>query len=94
MKYVLNWNDEYLSMRIVCGPMDEEAAKQEMKNQVVESLVELEIAKNVKMAEELYAAAENATVENTIYELHVSPDGASIMYKGHEDRYQIVEYER
>lgn len=92
MKYVLNWNDEYLDMRIVCGPMDEKHAKQEMKKHVVKRLVELNVTRDTKEAEELYSAAEEESVEKTIYELHVSPEGASIMYNDYEDRYQIVDY--
>ena len=32
MKYILNWNDEYLDMQIVSGPFDEETAKQALKD--------------------------------------------------------------
>lgn len=43
----------------------------------------------------MYIAAEDALVEDEIYELHVSPFGASIIYGGdYEDRYQIVDYEK
>ncbi len=93
MKYVLNWNDEYLDMMIVCGPLDEETAKQVMKKEVINRLVKLDVAKNIKAAEEMYLAAENASAKDEIYELRVSPSGATILYgTGYEDRCQIVDY--
>lgn len=95
MKYLLNWNDEYLDMQIVSGPLaDDTAAKQAMKETVMERLAQLNVADDAKDAEEMYLAAEKAAgSEETMEELHVSPYGASIRYGGgYEDRYQIVEY--
>lgn len=95
MKYLLNWNDEYLDMQIVSGPLaDDEAAREVMKETVMERLVQLGVADNAKDAEKMYLAAEKAAEsEETMEELHVSPYGASIRYGcGYEDRYQIVEY--
>ncbi len=93
MKYVLNWNDEYLDMRIVCGPLSEENARQEMKKQVMKRLVELGIKKDARSAEKLYVAAERATVGKIEYELSISFYGATIRYNDYEDRYQIVDYD-
>ncbi len=95
MKYLLNWNDEYLDMQIVSGPLaDDKAVREVMKETVMERLVQLGVADNAKDAEEMYLAAEKAVwPEETMEELHVSPYGASIRYGGgYEDRYQIVEY--
>lgn len=92
MKYILNWNDEYLDMCIVGGPFDEEAAGQALKETVAGRLVKLNIAANSKEAEELYVSAESTSIEGVAYELHVSEYGASIMYGGYEDRYQISDY--
>lgn len=95
MKYLLNWNDEYLDMQIVSGPLaDDTAARQAMKETVIERLVQLNVTDDAKDAEEMYLAAEKAAgSEETTEELHVSPYGASIRYGGgYEDRYQIVEY--
>ena len=60
MKYVLNSNDEYLDMMIVAGPLDEEAARQAMKETVTRRLVELNVADDAKAAEEMYLEAEAA----------------------------------
>ena len=93
MKYILNWKNEYLEMRIAGGPMDKESANREIKKQAVEHLVELDIAKNTEEAEKLYTAAEKATAEEEVTELHVSNETVSILYGGgYEDRYQIVDY--
>lgn len=95
MKYLLNWNDEYLDMQIVSGPLaDDTAARQVMKETVIERLVQLNVADDAKDAEEMYLAAEKAEgSEEAMEELHISPYGASIRYGGgYEDRYQIVEY--
>lgn len=95
MKYILNWNDEYLDMQIVSGPLaDDTAARQVTKETIIERLVQLNVADDAKNAEEMYLAAEKAVgPEETMEELHVSPYGASIRYcGGYEDRYQIVEY--
>ena len=53
MNYVLNWNDEYLDMQIICGPMDEAAARQAMKKEVMRKLVELNLAEDTKVAEKM-----------------------------------------
>lgn len=92
MKYLLNWNDEYLDMMIVAGPLDEDAARQTMKETVTRRLVELNVAEDAEEAEEMYAKAELAGSDEEDYELHVSQYGASIMYSGYSDRYQIVDY--
>lgn len=95
MKYLLNWNDEYLDMQIVSGPLaDDTAAREAMKETVMERLVQLNMADNAKDAEKMYLAAVKAVgPEETMEELHVSHYGASIQYGGgYEDRYQIVEY--
>lgn len=95
MKYLLNWNDEYLDMQIVSGPLaDDEAVREVMKETVKERLVQFGVADNAKDAEEMYLVAEKAAgPEATMEELHVHPYGASIRYGGgYEDRYQIVEY--
>ena len=44
MKYVLNWNDEYLALGIVRDPMNEAAARQAMKKAVIRRLIELDVA--------------------------------------------------
>lgn len=95
MKYLLNWNSEYLDMQIVNGPLaDDTTAKQVMKETVIERLVQLGVADDAQDAEEMYLAAEKAVEpEEPLEELHVSPYGASIRYGGgYEDRYQIVEH--
>lgn len=93
MKYILNWNNEYLDMCIVGGPFDGEAAKQALKETVTERLVKLNVVADSKDAEELYVSAENASIEGETYELHVSEYGASIMYGGgYADCYQIYDY--
>ncbi len=91
-KYLLNWNDEYLDMMIVAGPLDEDAARQAMKETVTRRLVELNVTKDAKEAAEMYAKAEAAGPDDENYELHVSSSSASILYDSYEDRYQIVDY--
>ena len=53
MKYILNWNEEYLDMQIVSGTFDEETAKQALKEAVTKKLVELGIAADDKAAREM-----------------------------------------
>lgn len=96
MRYLLNWNDEYLDIRILSGPLvDDAAARKVMKERLIERLVELNVANDAKDAEEMYLTAEKkAGREEAIEGLHVSPYGASIEYGGgYQDRYQIVEYQ-
>ncbi len=93
MKYLLNWNGEYLDMMIVAGPIGDEAARQAMKEAVMERLVQLDIAEDAEEAEEMYRKAEVAGRDDEDYELHVNLSGASIMYGDcYGDHYQIVEY--
>ena len=86
MKYLLNWNDEYLDMQIVSGPLADDAAAREVRKET--------LADDTKDAEEMYLTAEKAAEsEETIGELRVNACGASIVYNGgYEDRYQIVEH--
>ena len=94
MNYVLSWNDEYLDMQIICGPMDEAAARQAMKKEVMRKLVELNLAEDTKVAEKMYLVAESTSVEGETNDMHVNSNGASIIYgTGYEERYQIVDYE-
>ena len=95
MKYLLNWNDEYLDMQIVSGRLaDDAAAREVMKETLIERLVQLGVADDTKDAEEMYLTAEKAAEsEETIGELRVNACGASIVYNGgYEDRYQIAEH--
>lgn len=95
MKYLLNWNDEYLDMRIAGGPFPDSASAQTaMKETVIESLVTLDCAKTREEAETLYAEAEKTgELEETEVSIHVTEESASILYKGqYEDRCRIVEY--
>lgn len=92
--YILNWNDEYLDMIILAGPVSEEQACRILRERLIERLLELNIVQTKDEAADLYdkAAEERAGAEEP-YELHVSLHGASIHYGGgYEDRYQIVEY--
>ena len=92
MKYLLNWNDEYLDMQIAGGPLaDYAAAKKTMEETVVGRLVSLGMACDEKAAKKMYLAAAEGSPEGELEELRVSAFGASIMYAGYEDRYQIVD---
>ena len=98
MKYILNWNDEYLSMALIAGPLDEETSRQMMKEIVLKRLVELNVADNQADAQEIYDAAasadldRNAEVEDV---LSLSDNCASIRYGDcNEDRYEIVDYDQ
>ena len=92
MKYLLNWNGEYLDMMIVAGPIGDEAARQAMKEAVMERLVQLDIAEDAEEAEEMYRKAEVAGRDDEDYELHVNLSGASMYGDCYGDHYQIVEY--
>lgn len=95
MKYLLNWNDEYLDMRIAGGPFPDGASAQTaMKETVMGNLVTLGCAKTKKVAERVYAEAEKTgELEAAWVSLYVTEEGASILYRDrYEDRYQIVEY--
>lgn len=98
MKYILNWNDEYLSMTLIAGPVDEETAKHMLKEIVVKRLVELNVADDQKDAQEIYenAGSENVEVKEEVYDVlsRSSEYTASIRYSDcNEDRYEIVEYD-
>ena len=61
MKYLLNWNDEYLDMQIVSGPLADDAAAREVRKEtLIERLVQLGVADDTKDAEEMYLTAEKA----------------------------------
>lgn len=96
MKYILNWNDEYLSMALIAGPVDEETSKSMLKEIVLKRLVELNVADDQEDAQEIYrkAASEDVEENNKVYDiLSLSEFGASIRYGDcNEDRYEIVEY--
>ena len=53
MKYILNWNDEYLSMALIAGPVDEETSKSMLKEIVLKRLVELNVADDQEDAQEM-----------------------------------------
>ena len=97
MKYILNWNDEYLSMALIAGPVDEKTSKSLLKEIVLKRLVELNVADDQEEAQEIYAkaASEDAEENGEVYDsLSLSEFGASICYGDcNEDRYEIVEYD-
>lgn len=98
MKYILNWNDEYLSMTLIAGPVDEETAKHMLKEIVLKRLVKLNVAGDQKDAQEIYekAGSENVEVKEEVYDVlsRSSEYTASIRYGDcNEDRYEIVEYD-
>lgn len=97
MKYILNWNDEYLSMALIAGPVDEETSKRMLKEIVLKRLVELNVADDKEEAQDIYAKAASEDVEKNseVYDiLSLSEFCASIRYGDcNEDRYEIVEYD-
>ena len=100
-KYILNWNDEYMSMNIVAGPVSDEMADTLLHERVITRLVELNAAESREKAEEMYQAALdelNDPMADCLPfrdTLSLSRCGASIRYGGgYEDRYEIVEYEQ
>ena len=97
MKYILNWNDEYLSMALIAGPVDEETSKSMLKDIALKRLVELNVADDQEDAQEIYrkAASENVEENGEVYDiLSLSEFCVSIRYGDcNEDRYEIVEYE-
>lgn len=92
--YLLKWNDEYLDIQIAGGPFDDDtAAKLALKKETITRLVELNVVKDAKAAEELYAETERDP-EQEGDDLHIYLNGTSILFGGgYEERYQIVEYE-
>ena len=98
MKYILNWNDEYLSVALIAGPPDERSSRRMLKEIVQKRLVELNVADSQADAQEIYDAAasadldRNAEVEDV---LSLSDNCASIRYGDcNEDRYEIVDYDQ
>lgn len=94
-KYLLSWNEEYMSMAIIGGPYsDMDTAAAAMRKEVTRRLQELNVAETDGEAADLYETAETASRgEDEIPELHVSECGASIRYGGgHEERYEITEH--
>ena len=76
MKYILNWNDEYLSMALIAGPVDEETSKSMLKEIVLKRLVELNVADDQEDAQEIYrkAASEDVEENSEVYDI-LSPFG-------------------
>ena len=97
MKYILNWNDEYLSMALIAGPLDERSSRRMLKEIVQKRLVELNVADSQADAQEIYDAAASADLDRNddVYDvLSLSESCASIRYGDcNEDRYEIVDYD-
>lgn len=95
-KFVLCWNDEYLSMAIIGGPYsDMDSAADAMRKEVIDRLQALNVTETSYEAAALYEAASNSedNVADYLQELHVSEYGASIRYGGgYEERYEIVDH--
>ena len=96
MKYILNWNVEYLSMALIAGPIDEETARRKLKEIVLKRLEELNVADNTEDAQAIYDAAASADPDrndDVCDVLSLSESCASIRYGDcNEDRYEIVDY--
>ena len=100
-KYILNWNDEYLNMIIVAGPVSDEMADAILHERIITRLVELNAADDREKAEEMYQEALKELNDPMAGDfpfadiLSLSQCGASIRYGGgYEDRYEIVEHEQ
>lgn len=97
MKYLLSWNDEWLSQCIEGGPMSEEEARELLKERVLERLVKLKLADNRDAAEQIYkkAASKDLDESEEVYDILSIGDGtASIIFgSDNEERYEIVEYD-
>ena len=100
-KYILNWNDEYLNMIIVTGPVSDEMARDILHERIVTRLVELNAVDNREEAEEMYQEALKELNDPMAGDLpfadtlSLSQYGASIRYGGgYEDRYEIVEHKQ
>ena len=101
IKYILNWNDEYLNMIIVAGPVSDEMARDILHERIVTRLVELNAVDNREKAEEMYQEALKELNDPMAGDLpfadtlSLNQCGASIRYGGgYEDRYEIVEHEQ
>lgn len=97
--YIVSWNDEYLDMAILAGPMSQDRCRRMLRDIVTQRLCELydEFKGNRKKAEAAYDLAFNSSEDDAVsnefgVDLHVSQIGASLCYSSYEDRYQIVAY--
>lgn len=92
MKFLLNWNDEYLQQRIVDGPFHEAEILIKIRFSIIKSLMLL-LDLTEAEAKVIYdKKAENEELYPDI-DLNIYDLGASLRYgSGYEDRFEIVDY--
>ena len=97
MKYILNYNDEHLSLRLCAGPVDEKTAQKKLKELAIDSMVKHGAAENAEDAEAIYedaASDDFDTFASVVNILSLSETVADVRYNGsYSDRYEIVDYE-
>lgn len=92
--FLVEWNDEYLSQRIVTGPFAESNAQEILKSEIIKQLQIIE-GKSDKEAEVIYTYKQQ-DIGNDYAEidLNISQFGATLRYgSGYEERLTLVNYE-
>lgn len=88
---LLSWNDEYMQQTLLAVNLTEGMAQDEMRKNTIARLVGLDIAKSAEMAQAMYDAAADATLDTEINELHVGDEEVSICFgTGYKERISIV----
>jgi hypothetical protein len=96
MKYLVNWNDEYLNMRIVTGPFNDTEKEEYIKDEVIE---QIQYYYGITEGEAKYIYEDKRLIkeEDSVFpeiDLNIYNEGASLIYgSGYESRLEIVEYD-
>lgn len=97
--FLVGWNDEVLSMRMIAGPFKDDEKDDIIHKEVVKMLEKIHSLDD-HQAEKIYRMCvfEGGELERTIddvdIDLHVYGDGASLRYGGgEEDRIEVVQYD-
>ncbi|WP_373261884.1 hypothetical protein [Hungatella hathewayi] len=96
-KFLVGWNDEILSMRLIDGPFGDSKKEEKIKIEVIKMLHKIYNYDEIK-SEKIYhkITSEEAAIDDDGEEidLNIWSDGASLRYGGgEEDRIEVVEYE-
>jgi len=92
--FLLEWNDEYLSQRIVAGSFVETDAQEILKSEIIKQLQIIE-GKSKAEAELIYAyKQQDINNDDSEIDLEISQFGATLRYgSGYEERLTLVHYE-
>lgn len=88
--YIVKWNDEYLEIQILAGPLTEEEAQKILRDETIEAAIRL-LQCSREEAEEKYDDSLNGEEESE--DIHASCFGSSIFFGSCNEEYmQICKY--